>query len=270
MKENKYFWKDLSKEQQEFLIQNYSDNEMCSEKFEKILNIPWKNIQALANRQKLKRRKFFTFNEDYFDSINTEKKAYFLGLLWADGNNYKVKNRIQIALQEQDVDILQKFAEDIELQGFLYKKPGRMEKGYKKLSKPQYTLRFCSKKVSNLLETYGMAPRKTHTLQFPTCVPENLIRHFIRGYFDGDGCIYVHKETIQCKFVLCGSLYMMNKINEILTKECALNFGNVRVGKNLYLLGWGGQYQVKRIRDYLYNNATVYLQRKFNKFNILN
>lgn len=63
---------------------------------------------------------------------------------------------------------------------------------------------------------------------------------------------------------------MVEKIGDVLQTSCTLNPLRVREGKNLFLLDWGGIHQIRRIREYLYKDATIYLERKFNKFQQLN
>ncbi|MEK6878698.1 MAG: hypothetical protein AABY22_03775, partial [Nanoarchaeota archaeon] len=64
------------------------------------------------------RRKHF-FDFDFFNIINTEEKAYFLGLLYSDGFITKNGNQVVISLQENDVDILEKFKKSIKFTGDL-------------------------------------------------------------------------------------------------------------------------------------------------------
>ena len=125
------------------------------------------------------------FNDDYFETIDTEDKAYFLGLLFADGNVYTARNRIQITLANEDAYILKAFADCIGYTGKMYIDREK----YSKLILP-------SKKMCADLTRLGCTPNKSLTLQFPTEVPDELMHHFIRGYFDGDGHISKDKRLI--------------------------------------------------------------------------
>ena len=87
---------------------------------------------------------------------------------------------------------------------------------------------------------------------------------------DGDGCISIKENTTICKFNLCGTEDMVQKIGDIIKNQCNLPRINLREGKNLFLLDWGGIHQLRKIRDYLYKDATIYLERKYNKFQQLN
>ena len=59
----------------------------------------------------IKDNKKYNYNENFFEEINTPEKAYFLGLLYADGTNVQLPTTktMSITLQEQDVSILERF-----------------------------------------------------------------------------------------------------------------------------------------------------------------
>ena len=75
-------------------------------------NIPLRTYSE--NNQKYKR------NSHYFDQIDSENKAYYLGLLFADGNNFSKHNAITLSLQEEDGYIVEKFKDEIEYEGFIH------------------------------------------------------------------------------------------------------------------------------------------------------
>lgn len=131
-----------------------------------------------------------TKDENYFKRIDTEQKAYWLGLLYADGNVYESKGVTQITLQNEDGYLLYKLAECLQYDGKLYSDRGKYTK-----------LIIHSIKMMNDLIKLGCVPRKSLILKFPTeeQVPKELQRHFIRGYFDGDGCIAMRKKPITHK-----------------------------------------------------------------------
>lgn len=265
-------WNNLPDLSKWFIISHYSDITVPKEKFEDFINLTWAEIQRLAYSIGLRRRRYVTLDENYFDVINTEAKAYFLGLLWADGNNceYKGKKKVQISLQEGDKRILEIFKQELKFTGALSFKSGRMSKGYKKLSKGQYYMQIYNDKLYDTLYEHGMVSNKTLSLKFPTCVSKELLHHFIRGVFDGDGCISIKENTTICKFNLCGTKDMMQTIGDIIKNQCNLPRINLRESKNLFLLDWGGIHQLRRIKDYLYKDATIFLERKYNKFQQLN
>lgn len=126
--------------------------------------------------------RLYNFNEKYFDIIDTQERAYFLGFLYADGYNNIKQGRIQIALQWRDFDILEKLQNNLKSNYIIN---CNIFNGFK-----QCFLSINSRYLSNQLTKLGMLHKKSLILKFPTedQVPKHLIRHFIRGYFDGDGC----------------------------------------------------------------------------------
>jgi hypothetical protein len=128
--------------------------------------------------------KLINFDENYFETIDAEEKAYFLGFISADGcviernGNCRV---LSIHINKQDIDILEKFKKEINYEGEI-----SMGK-----SRSRMCTIFCtSMKMFNDLSKYNVTPRKSRILKFPK-LPENMIHHYMRGYFDGDGlCLY--------------------------------------------------------------------------------
>ncbi len=206
--------------------------------------------------------KKFTLDEDFFENINTEEKAYFLGLMVADGNVTK-EGRVKIMLQEEDKDILISFKKAINYGGeIIY--TNRRNKKWKNCE----NLWFCSKQIVNDLAKYGVIPNKSYSTYFPN-IPTSLYHHFIRGVFDGDGCISIQKNKYI--FSICGNKELIESIQLILMEKCSLN-KTVLETKKIGWLGlrsvkYSGNIQVLRIKEYLYKDATLFLKRKYNKFN---
>ncbi len=122
----------------------------------------------------------------------------------------------------------------------------------------------------------GCPPQKTHILKFPSFqqVPEHLINHFMRGYFDGDGCIYVNpKKSGTNLFDVVGNhdfiasykktmFTKIGKASEVKLRKCNCN-------GNIVALDLGGNQQLRKIYNFLYKDATIYLKRKKEKFEII-
>ena len=198
------------------------------------------------------------FNDDYFEKIDTEDKAYFLGLLFADGNVYLKRHRVQITLSNEDAYILNKFAECINYSGKLYSDRGL----YSKLILP-------SKKMCNDLISLGCTANKSLTLKFPDKVPSELLHHFIRGYFDGDGHISKDKKLVNPYY----------HINITSTEEFIITLKDVFVKNNIDVGKSYKRYKNKEVSahtvyvknksakefvDYIYRDATIFLNRKYN------
>ena len=135
-------------------------------------------------------------NDNYFKKINSEDKAYFLGLIATDGTisgdlkNQK-RRKLTIKLKAEDAHILKKFKKCLKTEKKLYYYGVKYYGKTKTKSNPVYALEINSEKIHSDLTRLGIGENKTKLLNFPNykIVPKNLIRHYIRGVFDGDGSI---------------------------------------------------------------------------------
>ena len=212
-------------------------------------------------------RKHF-YNENYFKKIDTERKAYFLGFILADGCVYLGANknsyRFQMNLQTQDKYILEELQKDI---GSDYKIQDK-QFGYKKNGDPKFIslLKINSSKLCEDLINLGVIPRKSMKQEVKKkLIPDKLISHFIRGYFDGNGSCSIRKNLISLDFF--GSKTICLQIDEYL-KLNNIN-KNVLYGNNkneLYGLRINNTDNKILLYYYLYEDATIYLKRKKEKF----
>lgn len=223
-------------------------------------------IKIKNNRSELSRK--YSINEHYFDIIDTEDKAYFLGLLYADGCNYEKENSISINLQERDVDILNKMNIAMEnskpLCKIIY------DKVHPKWSN-QYKISIYSKHMSSTLSALGCVGCKSLILQFPKehIVPRNLIRHFIRGYFDGDGSFGVYSHGKQKNKTLsigiASTLMFCSRIKEILQELNINSHIYSPPNKETKILKLSSK-SAKSFLNWIYYDSTVSLDRKYSAF----
>ena len=132
----------------------------------------------------------YNYNENYFEKIDSPEKAYCLGFWYADGYVETSPNHvISIAQIDLQKDILEKIAHEFGSDKPIYER--KHEKG-----RIFYVLQFNGEKLTSDLIKLGCTTNKSLTLQFPTykIVPIEFMSHFIRGYFDGDGCIWNGKR----------------------------------------------------------------------------
>lgn len=202
-----------------------------------------------------------TCDEHYFDTIDSEWKAYFLGLLYADGCNHRTKYSITIALQERDRAILDHFNQSIQHTRPLYCVD---YKPYNPNTSLQYQLHIYSQHMSDQLSRLGCVPRKANVLQFPTPdqVPTIFLSPFMRGYVDGDGCIDNRGCRIYSSESFARSLHAylvsigiesgvrVDPRNSGITTEVSIR----RKGHN------------KQFLDWIYQDATIYLDRKYQRY----
>ena len=150
-------------------------------------------------------------------------------------------------------------------------KPLLFLKKRKESHKNSYRFYASSKYLSNRLSELGIGQNKAFTIRFPK-LEQDLIPHFIRGFFDGDGCIsvYLLKNKYQsCSFSITSNKDFLEKIQEILIEQLQLTktkLGRDSRGNNINSLVYGGKQNCLKIRDWLYKDATIYLQRKYDKF----
>ena len=210
------------------------------------------------------------FNEDFFENIDSEKKAYWLGFICADGYINKKGNTVGITLDKSDENHLFKFLEDLNsVNGKIYHRFGKFNKDCKETEKA--VLDLYSTKMNTDLQKLGISISKSTTLD-KIKVPEKLMNHFIRGYFDGDGCVFEYwikygklKEKLSFSpgFTFVGTENFLNFIQDYLPHKVKLKFD--KRADNSYTLYFRSMKRFMEIRDYLYENASVYLDRKKEK-----
>jgi len=220
--------------------------------------------------------------EDFFDVINTQEKAYFLGFLFADGCNHG--GRVSLNLSEKDLSILKVLNKLVHPRGKpIYRGKSRVTKfpNRKKeaVTKTNYTINIESKHVSEALAKHGCIPRKTDIIKFPIkSVPEHLISHFTRGYFDGDGSVSIYRSE-KTKHRTCGYVSIMstldfsNTLKNILEKREIHSkiFGKRKKYKtrNVREMRITKNQDVLRFYDWLYDGASIYLKRKKDVFDTM-
>lgn len=207
-------------------------------------------------------RKYY-LNDASFEVIDTEEKAYWLGFLYADGAINSSNNVIELSLQESDESHLYKFKDFLAYTG---KVSIKIKKTPKK-DYISYRVLFSSEQMKKNLIRLGCTPRKSKTLTFPSheLVPEELIRHFIRGYVDGDGCIgktsggKISLEVLGTEVFLSGYIKYIKNLG---VQKLNLNsFSHSDIKRAMH-----SSNDARMILNDLYKNATVYLERKYEKY----
>ena len=185
--------------------------------------------------------------------------------MYADGCIYSKENRIELSLQDLDVNHLYKFAK------FLDSKKEDFVKLYKNYKHGKYNrcrVSFRSKIVWEALNSKGCVPNKSLILTFPdesVLSDKSLIRHFIRGYVDGDGCLCYTKG--KAEFNVLGTEEFLTGLMENLPldRKYPVYKKHKDTDKNFCIFNLWCSTAV-RIMQYLYENATIYLDRKYEKY----
>lgn len=197
-------------------------------------------------------------NHDYFQDIDTEEKAYWLGFIMADGCVYKGSNntlRLQINLKSSDVGHLDKFQQAI-------RSSYKIQIKKITVNSEAALLKINSTKMCKDLQDLGVVLRKSLICEMPN-IPNQLMKHFIRGYFDGDGCITTPKNK-NTKVTIVGGEKMMKSIKDFLEKENILiSFHNPYKGKKTFTLETQSKKNVTEFLRFLYDDASIYLDRKY-------
>lgn len=198
----------------------------------------------------------YSLNIYYFDCIDTEEKAYFLGFIASDGHVSK-QNVITFSQHKKDIDILEKFKNSIQSDA-----PIRIKKDYAIFT-------FRSKRIAKRLNEIGISNDKTFTLsvfRILQSVPAPLQIHFARGFFDGDGGIGVYKYPYFKKHQYYIGVTGLKETCEYFKDLWELNTALCSEGNDFYTCRTGCARDAVRILEMLYGNASVYMDRKYHSY----
>lgn len=213
-----------------------------------------------ANNSKLKNYKK---NESYFEYIDSERKAYFLGFLFADGSVYinDKGNRTrccELSVQKRDGYICEEFSRDI------FNKIRVRNHTYKGTGETKAIISIYSKKICNDLIKLGCVQRKTFILQPPNYnfFNKKYLHHFIRGYFDGNGCAYILKEKYLQLSIYCASKEFVQWVSEVLSSNKI--YFNIHKKGNIEAINICMPSN-KNFYNFIYKDSTICLKRKKDK-----
>ena len=224
------------------------------------------------------------FNREFFKEITTEQQAYILGFIYADG--YNSEKQLCFAQLEQDEDVLIQIKNALQADNEITKKVQKVN------GKIRCELTFSSVEMCQDLTNLGAIRAKSLLIEFPdeNIIPKKLMPHFIRGYFDGDGCVWNGKRKIMkvkddtrstgyrerivhnVKFTFTGNFKFIEALqeylveNKIVSKKTKLNFSKAKETKHICTMEYSGRKQLKNLFDFMYKDATIYGRRKFDKF----
>lgn len=215
-----------------------------------------------------------SLNTHFFDTIHDEDQAYWLGFLWADGSWSKTAprcsgpNRLNLSQKLSEVNHLRLFLKTIEADYSIR----QINSGYG--SGSAMTVNINSRPLCVSLEQLGFA-RKDQRIHIPP-IPSSLLHHFVRGYFDGDGCLSVYQQTIgntiinRQEWSLTGHPEFIANIRQLIEQNVDVS---QRVKIKTYkrtdkavTLRYGKKSDIFALYDYMYRDATVYLDSKYQQF----
>jgi len=156
----------------------------------KLLNSSETSVHKYLTLAKVNISNKIDLDETIFDNIDSEEKAYWLGFIYADGNISKNIDRFEMNLGQIDLEHMNKFKDFLKYKGEI-----RFSTKFNDRYNKSYTLCRISSRSIHLVQTLnscGCIPNKSLMLEFPNeniFKDKSLIKHFIRGYWDGDGSL---------------------------------------------------------------------------------
>ena len=222
-------------------------------------------------RNRAKRR----VRHEFFQNIRTEIQAYLLGFHASDGCILEKRKTFHLALHEDDSEIIYLFKDFISPDARTFYTPPH--KGFSKGKEHQthgaFGLEICSVALCEDLVKLGYGYRKSYDELHLPKLNEDLVLAFIRGYFDGDGCISygLDKTAKNPKIRAHWTLY--SKTNTLLLEVQKLFSEKYDIDLHIYYRKSDKMYEmstfsreaIKKISKILYNDAHFYLTRKYNK-----
>lgn len=205
------------------------------------------------------KRKKYTFNENYFEKIDTPEKAYILGFIYADGNVDNRARMFSICLKKDDVGVLNFIKDSLDSNHPIHY-----------YNEKYSTLQITSKKLCTDLINANIIPNKTYKTNTLPYTGE-FFSHFLRGFFDGDGSIWCAKnDSHHVGVSFANNLYVLTEIKEFLKKELNVNsclkYEDEIDNPFACSLRIGGSVQIKKFYDFLYKDDCFSLKRKKDRF----
>lgn len=200
----------------------------------------------------------YSVNESFFKTI-TKDSAYVLGWVASDGCiQYIPKKKYSLRFELKDYDAL-------EMIRTLMNSTHRI---FPRKDKKTYCLIIDSKKLIKSLLDLGITPKKTYTLQFPN-IPKEYYPDFIRGYFDGDGSVYInkhnHKAPQLVSYICSANKQFLEHIGHYLLEEIGIIPKIYEDSPNFYKLRYGAK-ESFALYKLMYNDTQNYLKRKKDVF----
>jgi len=226
--------------------------------------------------------KWYKINKNFFDVIDTENKAYWMGFIWCDGycikrirDKGKIEYSFKLSLQESDIGHLEKLKKDINSDYDI--KIYYLPKNAFRTDQKECRFLVGNQYFGKLLqEKYGLIPHRSDPSKVCNEIPKIFYKDFIRGILDADGSLskYVIHKTHN-KYSVSFSTYqnLIRWILKILKEENIIEIEDRKLGRRnkegdgeCRSVSFTGRNQSLRVLDYLYKNSNVYLDRKYEKY----
>ncbi len=231
--------------------------------FKKILSE--RNIENKTRPIDYNTRKY-TLDFSFFKDIDTEEKAYLLGLIASDGHIRHTHNQHKIQITLTDLELLEKFKKCINANN---KIDSYREKGTHQI---QNRLTISSVEMIHDLERYKLSGRKSRRTHIPKEIPYNLIKHFIRGYFDGDGSISIDKRrrNFVTATITSSSQEMLQQIQSHLKENNLIRNGKDFIEAdnrgNCWYIRLSKREEILNFLGFMYKDSLIFMERKMKRY----
>lgn len=210
----------------------------------------------------------YIYDHAFFKNITTEEQAYWCGFIMADGcvsiNEKTNSCELCIKLQAKDAEHLQKF--NLALHGNI---PVKVFEEYSILPgaatpviSQQCQIRLYSEEMVHDLDKYGVVPNKSLIKKFPHNIPADLMRHYIRGYFDGNGSLTFTQKSRRCTFYT-GSYDFAIALHDYINQNvCKTSSVYKNPETNCYIFYCSSYSSMYLLLNFLYKESNIKLNRK--------
>ena len=257
--------KKISLEQKKDIVKYYKQSPKTIEEVSEHFNLSAPTIIKILNQFRVKRYskvQLFSpeLNEHYFNKIDNEYKAYFLGMIISDGCIYTEGNKqnlLALTLQNQDKYILEVFKTQL-----------KSNKNITFDGRGCCGLQILSNILVKDLKQYGLCSNKSLKTIFPKNLPKEMYPHLIRGLIDGDGSISFYarqnrKSHTKAIRMCQGNKQFLIDFVQFLHKEIGTNLISIYQEKeNLWSIRYSNNNDMKKIISYLYSDCQIFLTRK--------
>lgn len=261
-----------SEDQKRFIINEYQEKDNTLKAIAEMFKVRPESIRNLLRKENIpitnKKTKGYPRNSNFFNIIDTPEKAYWLGMFYSDGSVKANSNQIVLGLK--DKEHVEKFKQAIEA---INNKIITIED--KRFSKICYRYDFSihDKQLHDDLIKQGVLINKSYkNFGLPKLNDLNLMRHFIRGYYDGDGGLSYKinhenpsKSIFKVSFI--GNKQFLTELKNFLNRD-KISLCQNPVSKITYDFSMSGRQQVLSFLNWLYQdtNELIRLDRKYNKY----
>lgn len=214
--------------------------------------------QGITQRSKEERNRLYKCNPFIFDKLDNEMSAYLHGFIYADGNVSRDKT-LSISIANSDKAHLEKIRLALQTEAPV---KTLVNKGYGNF---RAVLSYTERHLAKELMDKGIIVNRPYPELIFKYLPDDMFNHWLRGFFDGDGTAKRDKAV-----GFCGSYQLMFLLRERITFNCD-TYPDISIRKHVtkptFYLTYSGRNVALRVANFMYKDATIWLERKRNIIN---